>query len=178
MSPLEGAINSARHRAESRDRDDALVADGAHPPCMRPSAPHRRGLTLVELCLVLTIIGLVTSLAARQLGLYLDRAAVRAAVVEAATVVARARDEAVARRAPVSVRFDTVADALELRMAGTTLSRAVLGHAHGVALSVNRDSLAYDLRGLGYGAANLTLVARRGRAADSLVVSRLGRLRW
>jgi len=92
--------------------------------------------------------------------------------------VARARDEAVAQRAPVSVRFDTGADALELRMAGAVLSRAALGHAHGVSLSANRDSLAYDLRGLGYGAANLTLIARRGRAADSLVVSRLGRLRW
>jgi len=145
---------------------------------MRPSAPHPRGLTLVELCLVLTIIGLVSTIAVRQLGLYLDRAAVRAAVVEAAAVVARARDEAVAQRAPVSVRFDTGADALELRMAGAVLSRAALGHAHGVSLSASRDSLAYDLRGLGYGAANLTLIARRGRAADSLVVSRLGRLRW
>jgi Tfp pilus assembly protein PilE len=145
---------------------------------MSAPAPPRPGLTLVELCLVLTIVGLVTSMAVRQLGLYLDRAAARAAVVEAASVVARARDEAVARRAAVSVRFDTVTDALELRMGGVTLSRAALGHAHGVALSVNRDSLSYDLRGLGYGAANLTLVVRRGRAVDSLVVSRLGRLRW
>jgi len=145
---------------------------------MRPPAPQRHGLTLVELCLVLTIIGLVSSIAVRQLGLYLDRAAARAAVVEAAAVVARARDEAVAQRTAMSVRFDTVADALELRAGGVVLSRAALGHAHGVSLSVNRDSLAYDLRGLGYGAANLTLVARRGRAAESLVVSRLGRLRW
>ena len=127
---------------------------------------------------MLTIIGLVSSIAVRQLGLYLDRAAARAAVVEAAAVVARARDEAVAQRTAMSVRFDTVADALELRAGGVVLSRAALGHAHGVSLSVNRDSLAYDLRGLGYGAANLTLVARRGRAAESLVVSRLGRLRW
>jgi prepilin-type N-terminal cleavage/methylation domain-containing protein len=145
---------------------------------MRVPASHRQGLTLVELCLVLTIIGLVTTMAVRQLGLYLDRAAARAAVVEAAAVVARARDEAVAQRIPVSVRFDTGADALELRMGGVVLSRAALGQAHGVSLSANRDSLAYDLRGLGYGAANLTLVARRGRAVDSLVVSRLGRLRW
>ena len=145
---------------------------------MRPPLPNRRGLTLVELCLVLTIIGLVTTIAVRQLGLYLDSAAVRAAVVEAAAVVARARDEAVAQRMPVSVRFDTGSDALELRMSGVVRSRSALGHAHGVSLSANRDSLAYDLRGLGYGAANLTLVARRGRAADSLVVSRLGRLRW
>lgn len=145
---------------------------------MRRPAPSRAGLTLIELCLVLTIIGLVTTIAVRRLGLYLDRAAARAAIVEAAAVVARARDEAVAQRIPASVRLDTVADALELRMGGVTISRSALGHAHGVSLTTNRDSLAYDVRGLGYGAANLTLVARRGRAAESLVVSRLGRLRW
>jgi hypothetical protein len=78
----------------------------------------------------------------------------------------------------VSVRFDTTADALELRMAGVVLSRAALGHAHGVALAANRDSLVFDVRGLGYGAANLTMIARRGGAAESLVVSRLGRVRW
>ena len=85
---------------------------------MRSPAARRRGLTLVELCLVMTIIGLVTTMAVRQFGLYLDRAAARAAVVEAAAVVARARDEAVAQRTSVSVRFDTGADALELRMGG------------------------------------------------------------
>jgi hypothetical protein len=47
-----------------------------------------------------------------------------------------------------------------------------------VSLSTSRDSLAFDVRGLGYGAANLTLVARRGAAADTLVVSRLGRVRY
>jgi prepilin-type N-terminal cleavage/methylation domain-containing protein len=145
---------------------------------MRVIARRRRGLTLVELCLVMTIVGLITTMAVRQFGLYLDRAAARAAVVEAAALVARARDEAVAQRASVSVRFDTTADALELRMGGVVLSRAALGHAHGVSISANRDSLAYDLRGLGYGAANLSLVARRGSAVESLVVSRLGRLRW
>lgn len=145
---------------------------------MPASHTSRSGLTLIELCLVVTIIGLVTTIAVRQLGLYLDRSAAHAAIVEAATLVARARDEAVAQRVPASVQLDTVGDALELRMGGVTISRSALGHAHGVSLSTNRDSLAYDVRGLGYGAANLTLVARRGRAAESLVVSRLGRLRW
>jgi prepilin-type N-terminal cleavage/methylation domain-containing protein len=144
----------------------------------RREPPNRPGLTLVELCLVLSIIGLVLAVAVRLLGDWLDRAAARAAVVEAASLVARARDDATALRSPASVRFDTVADALELRMAGAVLSRAALGRAHGVSLSANRDSIAYDVRGLGYGAANLTLVVRRGRVADSLVVSRLGRLRW
>ncbi|HEV7994049.1 MAG TPA: hypothetical protein VGP25_19640 [Gemmatimonadaceae bacterium] len=139
---------------------------------------QRTGLTLVELCLVITIIGLSTLIATRQLVLYLDRSAARAAVAEAATVVVRARDEAVAQHAMVSVWFDTVTAALELRTRGTPISRAALGHAHGVTLSANRDSLAFDVRGLGYGAANLTMVARRGSAAETLVVSRLGRVRW
>ena len=46
-------------------------------------------------------------IASRQLLLHLDRAAARSAVAEAASVVARARDEAVAQRAMVSVWFDT-----------------------------------------------------------------------
>ena len=143
-----------------------------------PRPRRRRGLTLVELCLVLAVIGLTTAIAVRQLGVYLDRAAARAAVVEAGALVARARDEAVALRTPASIRIDTVRDALELRMGGTAVARAALGSAHGVSLAANRDSIAYDVRGVGYGAANVTLVARRGRVADSLVVSRLGRIRW
>ena len=139
---------------------------------------HRDGLTLIELCLVLTIIGLTMLIASRQLMLYLDRTAARAAVAEAASVVVRARDEAVAQHAMTSVSFDTITAALVLRARGAPISRTALGHAHGVTLSTNRDSLAFDVRGLGYGAANLTMVARRGRAAETLVVSRLGRVRW
>ncbi|MEO6528139.1 MAG: prepilin-type N-terminal cleavage/methylation domain-containing protein [Gemmatimonadaceae bacterium] len=138
----------------------------------------RHGLTLIELCLVVTIIGLTTLIASRQLLLHLDRAAARAAVAEAATVVVRARDEAIAQRAMTSIRVDTSAAVLELRARGAPVARAALGHAHGVTLSSNRDSLTFDVRGLGYGAANLTMVARRGRAAETLVVSRLGRVRF
>src|SRR3954447_15035677 len=139
---------------------------------------HRCGLTLIELCLVLAIIGLTMLVASRQLVVFLDRTAARAAVAEAATVVVRARDEAMAQHAMTSVWFDTVGAALELRARGARVARAALGHAHGVTVSANRDSLAFDVRGLGYGAANGTMVARRGSAAETLVVSRLGRVRW
>ena len=142
-----------------------------------PSA-SRPGVTLVELCLVLTLFGILASIATHQVTRYIDRAAARAAVAEAASVVLRARDEAMAQRTPASVRIDTVVATLELSMRGVVLSRVALGHAHGVALSTTRDSLTYDVRGLGYGAANLTMIARRGAAAESLVVSRLGRVRW
>jgi prepilin-type N-terminal cleavage/methylation domain-containing protein len=138
----------------------------------------RAGVTLVELCLVLTLVAILASIAVTQATRYVDRAAARAAVAEAASVLLRARDEAMAQRALVSVRIDTATAALELSTRGVVLSRAALGHAHGVSLSTTRDSLTYDVRGLGYGAANLTMIARRGAAVESLVVSRLGRVRW
>jgi prepilin-type N-terminal cleavage/methylation domain-containing protein len=135
------------------------------------------GHTLVELSLVLTVIGLLSTIAVHEAALYLDRAAVRSAVTEAAALVARARDEALAQRAIVSLRIDTVAATVALSARGERLTQSALGHAHGVRLSTSRDSIAFDVRGLGYGTANLTLVARRGSAAETLVVSRLGRVR-
>jgi prepilin-type N-terminal cleavage/methylation domain-containing protein len=137
----------------------------------------RAGHTLVELSLVLTIVGLISMIAVHEATLFLDRVAVRSAVAEAAALVARARDEALAQRAVVSLRIDTVTGTMGLSARGEPLTLHSLGHAHGGRLSTSRDSIAFDVRGLGYGAANLTLVARRGSAAETLVVSRLGRVR-
>lgn len=141
----------------------------------RPAA--RPALTLLELVIVLMIIGLISIIAVRELGHWLDRLAARAAVAEASEVIQQARDEALARHAVVSVRIDTARAELALRERGRSLAVHALGHAHRVALASTRDSLAFDVRGLGYGASNLTLVVKRGRAAETLVVSRLGRVR-
>jgi Tfp pilus assembly protein FimT len=138
----------------------------------------RAGHTLVELVLVMIVMTLAALIGIRQGQLLLDRLATRDAVRAAGVVVARARDEAMALHTPVSVRIDTVASALELRSRDGSIALAPLGSSHGVTLSTTRDSLAFDVRGLGFGAANLTLVAKRGRSADTLVVSRLGRTRY
>ena len=143
-----------------------------HRPAPRPA------LTLLELVIVLTIIGLLSIIAVRELGHYLDRIAARAAVAEAAEVIQQAREEALARHAVVSVRIDTASGEVALRERGRTLAVHTLAHAHRVALASTRDSLAFDVRGLGYGASNLTLVVKRGHAAETLVVSRLGRVRY
>ena len=142
------------------------------------SSAARAGVTLPELVLVMLIIGLTTLIGLRQLHVYLDRIATRDAVRAAGGVVERARDEAIALHTPVSVRIDTISATLELLARGLALGKTPLGDIHGVALSTTRDSITFDVRGLGYGAANLTLVARRGRATDTLVVSRLGRVRY
>src|SRR4051794_33130110 len=86
-------------RSVLRDCGDARSATPSHPALMRPAAVRRPGLTLAELCLVLAIIGLMTTIASRQLLLFLDRSAARSAIAEAASVVVRARDEAIAQRA-------------------------------------------------------------------------------
>ncbi len=144
----------------------------------RASAVYRCGFSLIELVLVMTLAGLVCVTVVRALSIQLDRLAVRDAIAEAAGALARARDEALSRRAVVRVRIDTAQRTLTVRSDGEPIARHALGHAHGVSLSTTRDSIAFDVRGLGHGAANLTLIARRGRAADTLVVSRLGRVRY
>lgn len=136
-----------------------------------------RGFTLIEVALVCVLLALLTAMALRPLRGELDRLAVRDAVRAAALAIAQARNEALARRAIVSVRIDTLAGTLALRSGGRTLRAFALAHSYGVSVSTTRDSIAFDVRGLGYGAANLTLIARRGGAADTLVVSRLGRTR-
>lgn len=156
-------------RPGARWRDRALVKQFLS--LLRP------GYTLPELATVAAIIGLVTITGVRGLTHHLDRIAVRNAVNEAGGALARARDEALAHHALVNVRIDTVDGTIALRTRSLRLARYAIGHEHGVTLRTTRDSISFDVRGLGFGAANLTLVARRGSAADTLVVSRLGRVR-
>ncbi|HEY2067790.1 MAG TPA: GspH/FimT family pseudopilin [Gemmatimonadaceae bacterium] len=138
---------------------------------------HRTGYTLIELAVVVAILSVVTLAGIRRLQWYLDGIAVRTAVREIGALVARARDEAMARRAVVSLHIDTATSSISLRPRGGPTQLHPVGRTYGVALSTTRDSIVFDVRGLGYGAANLTLVARRGAASDTLVVSRLGRVR-
>ena len=179
MTPAGPAhANAAANGCRVREKDAGwrpappYAADMTHA-----IVPSRSGLTLIELALVMLIIALTSLMGLRQFHFYLDRIATRDAVRAASGVIARARDEAVALHTPVSVRIDTTLATLELLSRGGAFGRAALGELHGVALSTTRESITFDVRGLGYGAANLTLVARRGRSSDTLVVSRLGRTR-
>lgn len=126
---------------------------------------------------MLAISGVVAAVGLRQAHRYLDSMATHAAVVDAAFVIEQARDAALSQHAMVTLRIDTAAGTLALSARGVRLATHALTHQDGVHLSSTRDSITFDVRGLGYGAANMTLVARRGAAVESLVVSRLGRTR-
>jgi prepilin-type N-terminal cleavage/methylation domain-containing protein len=150
-----------------RRKDDA--------PCGR--AASRNAFTLLELLVVLTVLSILLGMSLPRFATAADRAAVRAAAREAVGVFAAARAAAIYRREPVAVTIDPASGGVAARVGSVALVHRDLRSAFGVRLSASRDSMAYDARGLGVGAANLSLAIRRGAAAETVFVSRLGRVR-
>lgn len=104
----------------------------------------------------------------------LDRLAVATASQEVVDVLGTAREIALARQQLTAVHLSMPSRQLVVQSGGDTLARTVL--PDGVSLLTTRDSLAYAPNGLGYGAANLRVIVARGHAADTITVSRLGRV--
>lgn len=136
------------------------------------------GLTLVEMLAAIAISGILFGLAIPRLGGRFDSIAVRGAASDVAGAFAIARHAAVARGAYVSVRIDSARRSVVVASGNDTLLRREIGVVHGAAIHSNRDSMAYDPVGLGYGAANQSIVVRRGSASDTVIISRLGRVRY
>jgi len=138
----------------------------------------RRGFSLAELFIALVIAGLLMALAIPPVLAIVDRTEVDAAVRELGALFASARAQAMASGRPVAVVIDTVLGEVRVGPASAGVARTrYVAAIHHVSLSATRDSMSYDARGLGRGAANLTVIVRRGAASDSVVVSRLGRVR-
>jgi len=137
----------------------------------------RRGYTVAELVVVLGIVATMLAIALPRAHHVLDAIAVRAAAGDVATVLASARAMALAGHSSVAVDIDSSSGVLRVRRGTELLLARNIGPLHGVQVSHTRDSLTYDGRGLGRGAANLSVVVRRGSAAETIFVSRLGRVR-
>jgi prepilin-type N-terminal cleavage/methylation domain-containing protein len=135
------------------------------------------GFTLIEMLVVLAIVSIVLGYVGLRIGAAADRTAVRAAAAEAVTTFNAARQRAIERREPVAVAIDTVASRLAISAGAEPILSRNLWAAYTVRLVASRDSMAYDARGIGIGLANLSLIVRRGRAAETVFVSRLGRVR-
>jgi Tfp pilus assembly protein FimT len=139
---------------------------------------HRRlGTTIIELLVVVIVIAGLSAIALPRFRAAADRFAARSAIQEAQSLFTFARRSAITRRTAVGVITDTSSGIIIVRAGRLELARTGLRARYGVRLTASRDSMSYDPRGLGYGAANLTIVARRGEGAETLFVSRLGRTR-
>ena len=148
------------------------------PPPSATPCDMRNGFSLIELVTVMVIVGILVGLGAPSLQHLLDRIAVDRAANELTVFYHGARLAAVLRGRRVRIEFhpdsllgvyEGLTDSTFLNMPGPSGS--------GVTLAVSRATIRIQPNGFGMGAANTKLVLRRGAAADSLAISRLGRIR-
>jgi prepilin-type N-terminal cleavage/methylation domain-containing protein len=137
----------------------------------------RHAFTIIELTVTICILGVLSAIAMPWAGELLDRVRVRGAVVEVESTFSGARHIAIARSAQTTVDIDTIAQAIYVSIGVDTLRKREIGVDHGVQLSASRVRMSYSATGMGYGAANLSVFVRRNESADTVFVSRLGRLR-
>ncbi|HLB36659.1 MAG TPA: GspH/FimT family pseudopilin [Gemmatimonadales bacterium] len=140
----------------------------------------RRGVTLLELAMVLTIVGVLSAMAFPRAARWLDAIAVSRAAGEIASFYQTARFKAIFRSQRVRLEFgqDTLravfegpSDSVFLKWPGPA--------RHGVSLVATRPVIRIQPNGLGLGAANTKVVLKKGMAAESVTTSRVGRLkRW
>lgn len=143
----------------------------------RPALEKSSGHTLIELVIALAIVAILLSMAAPRIGALRDRASVRSAATEIAAILSSARRVAMLRSTGAMVVIDEGnAAASVIAGADTVLAREV-GSELGVRISATRDTVLYAPSGRGWGASNTSIVVARGRWADTLFVSRLGRVR-
>lgn len=165
-------------RCRARSRGDASPVEGSYGALLSNGRDTmRRGTTLPELLVVLTIVGVLGSIGLVRMSALRDRMSVRAATTETVATFALARRWAISRASRTALTIDTAASALLIQSYVDTVAYRRLGSSHGVRISATRDSMAYAPNGLGYGASNLTIVLKRGQAAETIFVSRLGRVR-
>ena len=132
-------------------------------------------MTLLELLITITLISVLASVTAVRSARLIDALAVRSAQHEVAALFGYARDVALGTQQATAVHIDAPGGTLTVAQGATVLTTRRLGDRR-IHLTTTRDSMAYTATGLGFGAANLRIALSRGGYADTIVVSRLGRV--
>jgi type II secretory pathway pseudopilin PulG len=140
-------------------------------------AARSAAFTLLDCVIAITIIGILSSVSIPRAAKFVDSLSVHGAASDAFAVFSAARTAATSGAAQATVDIDTLRTTMIVRTGNDTILKRDLGLAHQVKISATRTSTVFSPNGVGYGAANLTLVLKRGAAVDSLFVSRLGRVR-
>jgi Tfp pilus assembly protein FimT len=138
-----------------------------------------RGTTLPELVVVTLIVAVTASIVTPSVRRILDRIAVVGAAQRFSTIHGSARQSAIARATPVRYELARVGSSIALSVrrpngAWDTLGVWTLGQ---VQVESGQRVVTFNPLGLGSGASNTRVVFSRGQAAETLTVSRTGRLR-
>jgi Tfp pilus assembly protein FimT len=138
-----------------------------------------RGLTVVELLVVLVIAGFMLALGMPRVGDMLDHLAADAAARDVAAALAVARHIAVdqGRRVRLRLGQDSLrVDTLDGGSWGQYRSRP--GPAsRGASLSATNSIVIFSPLGLTWGVSNTTVTLTRGSHVETVVVSKVGRVR-
>ena len=135
------------------------------------------GATLVELTVVLALLAILTTIAVPRASGVVDRMSVRSATQDVVLALAAARAAATRRGDYASFIADPRAGRVRVVSSGEILFERDLARHRGVRLEATRESVTFAPTGLGWGAANTTIVVSRGGRADTITTSRLGRVR-
>jgi prepilin-type N-terminal cleavage/methylation domain-containing protein len=139
-----------------------------------------RGVTLLEMMIVLVLVGLIAVIAVPPLGRSLDRAAVVEGAERYGAVHETARALAIARGRQSRVELDPARhEAVTSLRVGSgaqwdTVDARSLGRA---SFTASRVIIVFSPIGVGFGASNTSVIFTAGLAAETLTVSRTGRLR-
>lgn len=131
----------------------------------------------MELTVVLALLAILTTLAVPRAAGVVDRFSVRSATQDVVLGLAAARAAATRRGDYASFIADPRAGRVRVISSGEVLFERDLARRRGVRLEATRESVTFAPTGLGWGAANTTIVVSRGGRADTITTSRLGRLR-
>jgi prepilin-type N-terminal cleavage/methylation domain-containing protein len=134
----------------------------------------RRAFTLLEILIVCVIIGITLGVAAPRIRTFADSFAVDAAAREVAAVFALARLTALRERG-AEVRLDTTG--VRLIAQGRVIRDRAVAQDHGVRMRTTVASVRYTATGVAFGLSNGSIYLSRGGAADTVFISRLGRVR-
>lgn len=131
---------------------------------------------MVEQTVAMTLTAIVMGMSVVAGARALDATAVRTASRAIVELFALARESAAATGRHVAIRFRPASGLVIVHAAGDTLARFDV-QERGIRMTATRDSMAYAPSGLGFGAANLRVVLTKGASADTITVSRLGRVK-
>lgn len=139
----------------------------------------RSGYSVIEMVIVLALVALAASVALPPLARLLDVAAVHESAGRYVTAHHSARRLAGGRSLLARIELDSAARTATLSVRATrarwdTVATHPLGSAR---LSASQPVITFVPMGLGFGLSNSRIVFQRGQAAETLTVSRSGRVR-
>jgi prepilin-type N-terminal cleavage/methylation domain-containing protein len=141
--------------------------------------PRRRGFTVIEILVVITIVGVLLGVVVPRYGRISGAMQVHSAKQEIASLLTQGRATAI--QTDQTVKVVRSANSISLFAVSGTASTLILqqdlGSQFGVTLSATRDTVGYDSRGMVTGnAVTLKYVVTNGDTRDSVCLMALGKV--